>query len=130
VGGSSGGYFTPTITKNTASDTIVATYGHRYLKSGNTVFVWGSVLVNNTGGTLSSSFRISFPSTYTSNFTSVNNDADGIALATKEGFPATLYGAGVYADITNDRVVVNYDTDGNGGTRQVVSYSYSYTIKP
>lgn len=125
----SSGYFAPTITKNTSSDTIVATYGHRYMKLGTKVFVWGSVLVNNTAGTLSSSFRVSFPPGSTSNFTSINNDADGVATAKKEGFPATVYGAGVYADITNDRVTISYDTDTNAGARQLVEYSYSYTEK-
>ncbi len=124
-----GGYFAPTITKNTSSDTIVATYGHRYIKLGSTVYVWGSVLVNNTTGTLSSSFRISFPPGSTSNFTSVKNDVVGTASAKRLGFPATPYGTEVYADTANDRVTVSYDTDTNSGVRQLISYSYSYSEK-
>lgn len=131
VRGSSGNalWFNPTITKNLSSDTIVTTYSHIYQKAGNTVWVAGKVLVNNAAGTLSSSFRISFPSGITSNFTDANNDVSGPVSNRKSGFPATLYGGYVYADTTNDRVTIAYDTDGSTSSRQVVEYLVAFKIK-
>lgn len=128
AGGALARYYTPTITKNLSTDTIVTVYTHMYIKSDNIVTVHGKVLVNNAAGTLASSFRVGFPPLITSNFTDVYNDVSGPVTCRQVGTFNGPYAGYPYADTTNDRVTISYTCDGNSSVRQVVEYSVSFKL--
>ena len=126
---SASGWYTPTITKNVASDTIVTVYTHFYERTGSTCTIKGKVLLNNAIGTVSSSFRISFPPSITSDFINENNDVAGTVTSRRSTVPSVVYPATSFADISNDRVTAAYDTDNNTGTRQLVEYVLNFKIQ-
>jgi hypothetical protein len=123
------GFYLPTITKNLSTDTIVEVFDHHYFKSGDEVLLVGKVKVNNTAGTVASSFRISFPPGITSNFTNDLNDISGPVTNRKElSFDDALTGF-PYADTSNDRVTIAYNCDGNAPIRQFIEYAVVFKIK-
>ena len=128
-GGSYSGYYTPTLTKAVSSDTIVTVYRHHYEVNGNEVTVYGRALVNNLTSTLSSSFLVSMPPFITSNFSSYYDDATGNCYSYRRGTLSPQYLGDIYADTTQHRVSVYYVCDGSSLTRQVVNYTYTFTVQ-
>jgi len=123
------GSYTPTITKNVASDTIVTVYSNQYFRMGNNCIIMGKVLLNNASGTIASSFRVSYPPGITSTLDDIEDDVTGNVTNQRQTTPAVLYGADSYADVINNRVTISYDTDNATGTRQLIEYTVAFKIK-
>lgn len=123
------GFYTPTITKEVSTDTIVTIYDAQYLRTNNTVSVSGRILMNSLTGTGATSFYVSLPPGITSNFTDLLGDVTGVASTRTNNFPSVNKPAWVAAQVTTDEIHVFLETDGNAGTRQYVSWVLNFKIK-
>jgi hypothetical protein len=125
----SDGVYTPTITKNESTDTVLTVYRHMYSRTDSTVDVVGKILINCVGSTIVTSFQISLPPGITSNFTLIDEDVMGVATVHDTGFPPLDNTAYAYADTSNDRMVVVFKADEDITKDQLVSYQLTFLKK-
>jgi hypothetical protein len=113
------GFYTPTITNgsNVASSTIAV---NRYTRTGNQVFVMGSLSITATAGLTNTNAQISLP--FASSFTSTTE-------ARLTGTSYTLGRADVIsgqADVTNDTILLRWYPSASGAV--VFNYVFMYEV--
>lgn len=123
------GIYTPTITKNTATDTIVTIYTAMYSRNDSIVSISGQILLNTEAATTTSSLQLSLPPGITSNFTDADNDISGtVTTRTKASAPVTT-AAWATTDTSTEKIVINWVADAGIGVQQFIYFNLKFIVK-
>lgn len=123
------GIYIPTITKNTATDTIVTVYTAMYSRNDSICNISGQILLNTAAATVTSAIQLSLPPGITSNFTDADNDISGTVTTRTKTSPRITTAAWATVDTSTDKIVLNWDADGGTGIQQYLSFNLNLRIR-